>query len=138
MTARYTITIPGVARGKGRALATRRGTVYTPAQTINAEAWVKSCAFEQIGQPLLTTPVAVVVGIDVEVPASWSKKRREAALSGTTRPTGKPDLDNCIKLLMDGFNKLVWMDDAQVVRLTASKRYAVAPQTVVEVAEVLP
>ena len=57
---------------------------------------------------------------------------------GCTRPTGKPDLDNCIKLLMDGLNKLAWLDDAQVVRLTASKRYAVAPQTVVEIAEVLP
>jgi Holliday junction resolvase RusA-like endonuclease len=138
MTARYTITIPGVARGKGRARATTGGRLYTPAQTVNAEAWVKSCAFDQIGQPMLTTPVAVIVGIDVEVPASWSRKRREAALGGIARPTGKPDLDNCIKLLMDALNKLVWVDDAQVVRLSASKRYATAPQTVVEIAEVLP
>ena len=86
----------------------------------------------------MTTPVAVIVGIDVEVPASWSRKRREAALGGIARPTGKPDLDNCIKLLMDALNKLVWVDDAQVVRLSASKRYATAPQTVVEIAEVLP
>ena len=138
MGARYTITIPGVARGKGRARATSRGAVYTPAQTVNAEAWVKSCAFDQIGQPLLTTPVAVVVTIDAEVPASWSKKRQAAALSGAVRPTGKPDLDNYIKLLMDGLNKLAWVDDSQVVRLVASKRYGPAPQTVVEIAEVLP
>jgi Holliday junction resolvase RusA-like endonuclease len=138
MTARYTILIPGVARGKGRARATKRGTVYTPASTVNAEAWVKSCAFEQIGQPLLTTPVAVSIGIDVEVPASWSKKRRVLALAGETRPTGKPDLDNCIKLLMDGLNKIAWVDDAQVVRLTASKRYAETPRTEVIITEVLP
>jgi len=138
MTARYTILIPGVARGKGRARATKRGTVYTPAATVNAEAWVKSCAFEQIGQPLLTTPVAVSIGIEVEVPASWSKKRRAAALAGETRPTGKPDLDNCIKLLMDGLNKIAWVDDAQVVRLTAGKRYAETPRTIVEIGEVLP
>ena len=138
MTARYTIRIPGVARGKGRARATKTGRVYTPAGTVNAEAWVKSCAYEQIGQPLLTTPVSVYIGIDVEVPASWSKKRREAALSGYTRPTGKPDLDNCIKLLMDGLNKLAWVDDSQVVRLIASKRYAAAPQTEVIIMEVLP
>ena len=137
MTARYTIVIPGVARGKGRARATKAGRVYTPAQTVNAEAWVKSCAYEQIGQPLLTTPVSVSIAIEVEVPSSWSKKRRAAALAGETRPTGKPDLDNCIKLLMDGLNKIAWVDDAQVVRLTAGKRYGAAPQTEVVIAEVL-
>jgi Holliday junction resolvase RusA-like endonuclease len=138
MTARFAFTIPGVARGKGRPRATRRGTLYTPASTVSAEAWVKSCAYEQIGQPLLMTPLAVTVGIDVAVPTSWSKKRRDAALAGQTRPTGKPDLDNSIKLVMDALNKLVWMDDSQVVRLTATKRYGPAPQTVVEIAEVLP
>jgi len=138
MAARYTIRIPGVARGKGRARATKRGTVYTPAATVNAEAWVKSCAFDQIGQPLLITPVHVSVAIEVEVPASWSKKRREAALIGEVRPTGKPDLDNCIKLLMDGLNKIAWHDDSQVVRLTASKRYGPNPLTEVIITEILP
>lgn len=138
MGVRYSITIPGIARGKGRARATRRGTVYTPAQTVNAEAWVKACAVEQIGQPLLTTPLSVNVAFHVEVPASWSKKRRAAALSGEIRPTGKPDLDNCIKLIFDGLNKIAWLDDSQVVTLTASKRYDTTPATFMQIAEVLP
>jgi Holliday junction resolvase RusA-like endonuclease len=138
MTARYRIVVPGVAHGKGRPRATTRGTVYTPAATVNAEAWIKSCAFEQIGQPMLTTPLNVMVEIEVAVPESWSKKRRAAAMAGETRPTGKPDLDNCIKLLMDALNGIAWRDDAQVVRLTATKRYAGAPQTTVMIFEALP
>jgi Holliday junction resolvase RusA-like endonuclease len=138
MTARYTITIPGVARGKGRARATRRGTLYTPEKTVNAEAWVKTCAYEQIGQPMLTSALSVCIHINVEVPRSWNQKRRAAALDGTTRPTGRPDLDNCIKLIMDALNMMAWLDDAQVVRLVASKSYATAPQTVVDIFEVLP
>jgi Holliday junction resolvase RusA-like endonuclease len=139
MTARYTIVIPGVAHGKGRlrTFANRPGG-YTPTATHNAEAWVKSCAIQQIGQPMMETPIEVVVGIDVAVPASWSKKRREAALRGEVRPTGKPDLDNCTKLLMDALNKIAWRDDAQVVKLAVAKRYAHAPQTIVEIFEVLP
>jgi Holliday junction resolvase RusA-like endonuclease len=138
MTARYSITIPGVARGKGRGRATRHGTIYTPEKTVNAEAWVKTCAYEQVGQPMLKTALSVCVHINVEVPKSWPQKKRDAALDGTIRPTGRPDLDNCIKLLMDALNMLVWLDDAQVVRLVASKSYATAPQTVVEIFEVLP
>jgi Holliday junction resolvase RusA-like endonuclease len=138
MTARYTVTIPGTARGKGRPRATRTGRVYTPSATVNAEAWVKACAVQQIGQPVLTTPLAVSVGIEVAVPASWPKKRRDAALSGDIRPTGKPDLDNSIKLLMDALNGIAWRDDAQVVRLIAGKRYATDARTVIEISEVLP
>lgn len=138
MTAHLMLVIPGAMRGKQRPRATRRGTVYTPQQTVNAEAFVKACAFEQIGQPMLQTPLNVSIDIDVEVPASWSKKRRADALSGDTRPIGKPDLDNCCKLLMDALNGIAWRDDSQVVRLTARKRYAVTAQTVVNIAEALP
>ena len=138
MTAHLMFVIPGIARGKGRPRATKRGTVYTPAKTVSAEAWVKSCAYEQMGQPLLLTPLHVSIDIDVEIPASWPQKRRAAALSGETRPTGKPDLDNCCKLLMDALNGIAWRDDSQVVRLTARKRYAPVPRTVVNIAEALP
>lgn len=131
------IVVPGVARGKARPRVTRQGRAYTPTATTNAEAWVKLCAIQQIGQPVLTAALNVAIDIDVEVPASWSRKKREAALSGAVRPTGKPDLDNAAKLILDALNKIAWVDDSQVVRLTARKRYADAAQTVVNIAEAL-
>lgn len=42
----------------------------------------------------------------------------------TARPTGRPDLDNCCKLVTDALTGVAWKDDDQVVQLTASKHYA--------------
>ena len=35
----------------------------------------------------------------------------------------KPDIDNCIKFVLDSLNKIYWKDDAQVYFVTASKHY---------------
>ena len=53
------VTIPGPMRGKQRARVVRRGAFassYTPKETVNAEAWVRHCAVEQVGQPCLEGP----------------------------------------------------------------------------------
>lgn len=39
------------------------------------------------------------------------------------RPTGRPDLDNCCKLVTDALTGVAWVDDDQVVEVTASKDY---------------
>ena len=129
----YAITIPGVMRGKQRPRISARGgfaRAYTPAQTVNAEAWVKQCCVDQVGSPCLVGPLEVRVSISVGIPASWSKKRRQQALSGAEMPTGKPDLDNAVKLLLDSLNGILFRDDAQVVSLTVRKSYAENPLTV--------
>jgi Holliday junction resolvase RusA-like endonuclease len=71
----------------------------------------------------------VRVWIDVPVAPSWSRKKRQAALAGALHPTGKPDLDNCVKLLMDALNGILWRDDAQVTDIAVIKRYAEIAQT---------
>lgn len=129
----YVVTIPGVMRGKQRPRMSARGgfaRAYTPAQTVNAEAWVKQCCVDQVGSPCLIGPVEVRISISVAVPASWSKKRRNEALDGYARPVGKPDVDNSIKLLCDALNGVLWRDDAQIVSLSVQKSYAEKPLTV--------
>ena len=126
----YCVVIPGPIRGKQRARSTRQGRMYTPAETVNAEAWVRSCVVQSVGQPMLEGPLAFEAMVSCAIPDSWSAKKRRAALLGEVRPTGKPDLDNIAKLLADSMNKLVWRDDAQIVRMTISKRYAEKPETV--------
>lgn len=127
------ITIPGTARGKARPRMTRTGRVYTPKSTVNAETWIKQCAYDQVGMPVLQGPLAVSIDISVAVPASWPRKKRDDALAGVLRPTGKPDLDNTTKAFLDALNGIVWRDDAQVVDLAVSKRYAEHGMTVVSV-----
>ncbi len=133
------ITIPGVMRGKQRARVTRRGafaTAYTPKETVNAEAWVKRCAVDQIGSPCLTTALEVFIHITVPIAESWSKKRRAAAVAGEIKPTGKPDADNTQKLLFDALNGIIWKDDAQIVDIRFSKRYGERPRTELTIWEV--
>jgi Holliday junction resolvase RusA-like endonuclease len=119
--------IPGPVIGKMRA---RVGTIagkarmFTPAKTKNYEDTIREYAREAMGQrATIEGPCQCNLLVGVEVPASWSAKKRQAALQGLTAPTGKPDLDNCIKSAMDAMNGVVWRDDAQCVTLIAKKRY---------------
>jgi Holliday junction resolvase RusA-like endonuclease len=128
------ITIPGVIRGKQRPRF-GRGRTYTPEATVNAEAHMKACAIEQVGQPCLGGPLALSMAISVMVPDSWSKKKRAAALAGEIRPTGKPDADNALKMAADALNGVVWRDDAQLVDVNVSKRYGEKPGAVLTIQE---
>lgn len=121
------VTIPGPPRGKQRPRMTRQGHAYTPAQTVNAEAWVRHCAVEQVGQLCLETALALDVDVRLPIPASWSKAKRAQAASGSLQPGGKPDIDNYAKLAMDSLNGVLWRDDSQITTLTARKRYGDAP-----------
>jgi len=125
-------------RGKQRARVAIRGrfaSAYTPKETVNAEAWVKRCAVDQIGSPCLDIPLDIAIQITVQIAESWSNKKRAAALAGEIKPTGKPDLDNCAKLLCDALNGVIWKDDSQIVAMTLIKRYGERPQTVLKIWE---
>lgn len=82
-----------------------------------------------------TRPVALIVHAFREIPVSWSTREREAALVGTIRPTSKPDSDNYLKCASDALNKIVWVDDSQVVDGRCLKYYSDRPALRVEVRE---
>ena len=79
----------------------------------------------------LTGPVRLAVSAVWPWPKSWSaKKRREA---GAHYKTSKPDADNVAKLVADALNGIVWLDDAQVAELRATKQYGLSGATYVTV-----
>lgn len=134
-----TITIPGELRGKGRPRFSARGgfaRAFTDAKTVNAEAWVRQCAAQVHAGAPLAGPLSVQLAVAVAIPASWSKRKRADAIAGAIWPTGKPDLDNQLKLVGDALNGIVWADDKQIVRAEVTRRYAEAPQAVLTVTEV--
>ena len=51
-----------------------------------------------------------------------SKKKQNQARMGALRPS-KPDIDNIIKAILDGCNKVIYNDDAQVHSIRARKLY---------------
>jgi Holliday junction resolvase RusA-like endonuclease len=126
------VRIPGEIRGKGRPRF-GKGFAFTPAATRNAEAWVRSCAAQAWTAAPLDGALSVSLEIGVLVPRSWPKKRRADALAGALFPTGRPDLDNQMKLVGDACNGILWRDDAQIVRATVWRRYVEAPAAVLTV-----
>jgi Holliday junction resolvase RusA-like endonuclease len=129
-----TITIGGEPVAKGRPRVTRRGITYTPSATRKFEAHGRLAAqLAMNGRPPITVPVHAEIVIDLPVPASWSAKRRDAALLGNIRPTTRPDCDNYCKSAMDAINNIVVSDDSMIVDLVVSKRYASIPQLVITI-----
>ena len=127
-------TIPGEVRGKQRPRATRQGRVYTPSETVNAEAFIRMIAAEAMaGRMPLDGPVILTLDIRVGVPASYSKRRREAALANEIAPVKKPDLDNVVKLISDALNGITFRDDKQIVLLVAGKKFAEQAETKVTI-----
>jgi Holliday junction resolvase RusA-like endonuclease len=129
--------IPGQPVAKGRPKFARRGAhvvAYTPAATVSYENLVKMAAtLAMRGVEPAAGPVALSVSLSMQIPASWSNKRRALAAAGSIAATKKPDADNVLKGIKDGCNGIIWRDDAQVVRIVLEKRYSETPGARIEV-----
>lgn len=132
--------IPGQPVAKGRPKFARRGAhvvAYTPEKTASYENLVKIAATTAMcGQVPSGKPIALSISINLQIPASWSGKRRAQAELGAIYATKKPDADNVLKGIKDGCNGIVWRDDAQVVRVMLEKRYSATPRALVRVIEI--
>lgn len=116
------IVIPGQPVGKGRPRF-GKGRAYTPAKTRDYEKKLATAArLEMADAEPAATPVRLVILAQFEIPKSWAKWRKEAATVGAYRP-GRPDIDNIAKAVLDAFNEIVYLDDAQVYDLQIKKTY---------------
>jgi len=114
------------------------GTAYTPKETVDYERlvgdeFVKQLPVGYTGLPLFTEdePVTIHIVIGIPIPKSYTKKLRQQIEEGKFFPTKKPDIDNCIKSILDGLNGYAFADDKQVCSITATKTFMVEPKTVV-------
>lgn len=123
------IYIPGepVAKGRGRhaTLPNGRKIVYTPKKTANWESVAKHYAKQSMGDMLpMGGPLQLSIVLVFEIPKSWPKWKKAAAIFGEVAHTGKPDIDNCMKAVKDAFNGVVWIDDSQVIKADIEKYYS--------------
>lgn len=115
------IFIPGKPQGKGRPRF-YHGHVVTPENTRTYEqiiAMLWKC--ERYG--VSDKPIAVEITAFYLVPKSWSKKKQAAVYAGEIKPTVKPDIDNIVKIVLDGLNGVAFTDDKQVIEIQAQKCY---------------
>ena len=96
---------------KGRPRMTRYGRVYTPARTLESEDVIRTA----YTGPKYEGNVMLV--------CTFSKDGISINLQNITQNDSKlrGDLDNYIKLLMDGLNGVAWADDKQVTLIVVSK-----------------
>lgn len=141
MTFVVTFTIDGPPVGKQRPRFRRFGnfvSTYTDAKTKSYETLVKEAATKAMGSsPPLEGPVRFDCIVMLPVPKSYSKKRSMDCLMGREWPLKKLDLDNIIKSVSDAMNKIVFLDDSQIVILRAVKTYSAEPGVDVKISEVL-
>lgn len=78
---------------------------------------------EQSPDGPLKGPIILDIQSYIEVPSSKTKKFHAAADRGEEWPTGKPDASNLLKNLEDIGNKILWVDDAQIVDVRIRKSY---------------
>ena len=115
-------------RGKGRPRLTRNGHAFTDEKTRNYENLVKLLAMqamEKAGATVTDKPVKATINAYFEIPKSYTKKKVQAIINGEIKPA-KPDIDNIIKSILDGCNKVIFKDDVQIYTLTATKNYITA------------
>tara|TARA_R110000868_G_scaffold208537_3_gene458017 strand:- start:497 stop:925 length:429 start_codon:yes stop_codon:yes gene_type:complete len=142
MTLQIEFTVPGDPKGKGRPRFSRVGKftkTYTDAKTRMYEEKIASAArLAMFPHEPLEWPVSIRMEFHMLIPASYSKKRKEACLSGLEMPCKKPDIDNIAKGILDAMNGIVYKDDVQVIRLSLEKYYSTDPNVYIMVREYLP
>lgn len=101
-----------------------RGRTYDPSKAD------KIAMATSVEQGMLSVPHAILnapcIGLSIcfhmQIPKSWSKKKQIQSLNSLH--TSKPDVDNLLKFLMDGFNQILWYDDAIISKVEMKKVYS--------------
>jgi Holliday junction resolvase RusA-like endonuclease len=110
----FTFTITGMPRAKGRPRMTRRGRVFTPMATHEAETIIAQQYIAQGG-----TKFEGPIYLEVDFHGQSSVITVAESYLPLSKLRG--DVDNYLKLVMDGLNGVAWDDDKQVVIIYAAK-----------------
>lgn len=112
-----------------------KGHGITPTRTKNYEAKI-AAEWRAIYPKPIEGDIRVYITFYMPIPISWSKTKKERAEREIIRPSVRPDIDNLVKIILDGLNGVAFMDDKQVVEITAAKYYSSEPRTAILVEEI--
>lgn len=121
---RIRFIVPSKPKGKERPRLTKNGGIYTPKITKKYEELVGIMYRSAGGREIdAKVPVRVHISAIYQMPKNSNKAMRDLMHEAKLLPVGKPDIDNVVKIVLDGLNKVAWHDDAQVVSVLAEKEY---------------
>lgn len=113
---KFTITVNARPTPKGRPRLGRRGRVFTPIKTLEAEAVIRDAWKKARGPMWKEEPVWIEIRLfydRTEITVGVDEDEGYSRLRG--------DIDNYVKLVMDGLNGAAWADDKQVHKITSWK-----------------
>jgi Holliday junction resolvase RusA-like endonuclease len=122
-----------VPQGSGRSFLAGGRAVHVT-RTAPLLAWRGAIATEartgMAGRPLLDGPVALEVEFRPAarparhwLPANARRLLRVLRLDAPVHHASAPDIDKLCRAVLDALSSVVWVDDCQVARLVASKRW---------------
>ena len=120
----FEVWVPGKPRGKDRPRFSKKtGRTFTTPETKMAEAAIVR-AWEQSSAEMIDGAVWLSLDIVVSRPNSHYKKNGELNTEGLRYPLPikqKPDVDNCLKLVMDALNGVAYFDDVRVIKVIVTR-----------------
>lgn len=125
-----TIVVPGIPRPSGSKRAfIIAGRARIAPDNPEQKQWqrlVTECAVEAWGDlPLMLGPVYLDAKFWFPRPKSHYRANGNLRPDASDYCRTKPDLDKLLRAVGDALTGIVWRDDAQIVLVTASKRYTV-------------
>ncbi len=124
-----TLSIPGLPIPQRATKFRRRRGWFQPFPDPRTEAWK-----EVVARYSLAARPAFAARVPLELTAVFSlpgRGRKDALRPHVLRP----DLDNLAKALPDAQKRILFADDAQIIRLVLEKRFSIEPGVEVEIRE---
>lgn len=103
----------------------RTRTTYTPRKTKHYETLIRN-AYEDTGGSILDGYISLSLDVYFAIPKSYTKEKRLTCEHNINRPDKKPDIDNILKIVLDGLNGVAYADDKQVIEVRCRKFYSVS------------
>jgi len=120
----FSIIIPGEPIAQGRPKFSNRGgfvKAYDPKKSRDGKQSVKYFVANQMsdeGADPMDGPIHMQVQFGIKLPTSQYRKRTPVPRKWRIK---KPDLDNLVKLVKDACSGIVYLDDNQIVKVSAEK-----------------
>lgn len=137
LQSRLTFQVLGIPKGQPRVKAFKRGAhagVYDPGTADEWKLYVRAGfikAFAEINEPVVppfSGPVAVTLNFYLPRPKAHFRANGDLKPTAPIYHTGRPDLDNLVKAVLDALtNAGAWADDGIVALVSAGKGYGVQP-----------
>lgn len=104
----------------------KRGRVYDDQKVVKLRDYI-SIKNQHGSNPLFMDPILLDVTFIFQIPAYWTRDRKNKALN---KPCdNRIDLDNCIKYLADVCHGIIYTDDRIITSIQADKIYGTHAKT---------